>query len=618
MKGKLSWNSVVVLGGSMDLPAGLEPGQKETHGRSLVYVDLASEAPDEDESACEAGGAEINRFTVANDTKNAENELNSMLADAGVNAPLFCLADAFWKDYFLKAFSPGKFALLDWDLETADSKKNQGFPEFASVDEGVVSYVAALFPVLKGRTIGSRSLNILMLVSPQYMYVNTIRDYCESFDLFSKHRFCYASASKASDSNLLGQTGDNLDYSGFDVLMIHYSARVAYWKKTIDDTVIEAIRKFTGYKILFIQDEYDHTETAREKISDLGINEVFTCVPDPFIDLVYPAERFPNVIFTSFFTGYLPPSLENNLDVNPLYERPYHIVYRGRPLPYYYGSLGQEKWLIGKNVKAACEARSIPHDIEWAEEKRIYGNQWNRFLHSGRATLGTESGSNIFDPDGKIRENVDAALNENPHLSYEEARARFFEEDNLGVKMNQISPKIFEFIAARTALILYEGDYNGVLQPDVHYLPLKKDGSNLAEILDTLNDLPKLQELVDKAYADIVEGGKYNYRTFVGEVDAILDERASVFAKEALGYPIKSLSHIAPLKPIKLSRMAMVAEREKLSINKQKLLVATREAPVAHLKSKKGNFHGMIIRRKRKIRKLTEKLEAYQNSVKAC
>jgi hypothetical protein len=611
MKEKLSWNSVVVLGGSMDLPAGLDPGQKETHGRSLVYVDLAAETPAGDESACEAGGAGINRFTVPKDTKNAGNELNSMLADAGINAPLFCLADAFWKDYFLKAFSPGKFALLDWGLETADSEKNEAFPEFASVDEGVASYVAKLFPVLKGRTGGSRPLNVLMLVSPQYMYVNTIRDYCEAFDLFSKHRFCYASVNKASDSNLLGPTGENLDYSGFDVLMIHYSARVAYWEKTIDDMVIEAIRKFSGYKILFIQDEYDHTETAREKISDLGIHEVFTCVPDPFIGLVYPAERFPGVTFTSFLTGYLPPSLENNPDVIPLAERPYHIVYRGRPLPYYYGSLGQEKWLIGKNVKAACEARSIPHDIEWAEGERIYGNQWNWFLHSGRATLGTESGSNVFDPDGVIRENVDAALQENPHLSYEEARTRFFKEDNLGVKMNQISPKIFEFIAARTVLILYEGEYSGVLQPNVHYLPLKKDESNLAEILDTLNDLAKLQELVDRAYADIVEGGKHNYRTFVGEVDAILDERAREFATRCLGYPQNLLSVSSPLKAGKLSQAVFAIEREKLSIDKLNFLMVTREAPVAHLKSKKGNFHGMITRRKQKIEKLSERIKAH-------
>lgn len=64
MKEKLSWNSVVVLGGSMDLPAGLEPGQKETHGRSLVYVDLAAETPTGDGSASEGGGAAINRLSM--------------------------------------------------------------------------------------------------------------------------------------------------------------------------------------------------------------------------------------------------------------------------------------------------------------------------------------------------------------------------------------------------------------------------------------------------------------------------------------------------------------------------------------------------------------------------
>ena len=369
-----------------------------------------------------------------------------------------------------------------------------------------------------------RALNVLMLLDPRYLYINTIRDYCESFDLYSRHRVTYASTCRPTQGLPGALAQCPRDFSSFDVLCINYSSRIAFDELTVDARTYELIRDFRGYKILFIQDEYDRTDTVREKIRTLGINRVFSCVPPQYLSRVYPPEACPGVAFNSVMTGYVPPALEQLGNPRPLAERPCHVVYRGRSLPYYYGELAREKCYIGMMVKAACLRRHLPEDIEWADSKRLYGHEWIRFLQSGRATLGTESGANVFDVDGSIRANIETAMRLNPRLTYREARDAYFQEDNIGVRMNQISPKLFEFIAAKTALILFEGSYSGVLEPGRHYLALKKDGSNLDAILDRLEDIDFLAELTERTYQDIVASRKYSFESFVRLVDAVLDE----------------------------------------------------------------------------------------------
>ena len=82
----------------------------------------------------------------------------------------------------------------------------------------------------------------------------------------------------------------------------------------------------------------------------------------------------------------------------PLAKRPIVVGYRARALPFRFGHLGQEKIKIGRQMRKLCDERGIRCDIEWTEETRIYGAAWYDFIGRCRAMLGSESGSNIFDP----------------------------------------------------------------------------------------------------------------------------------------------------------------------------------------------------------------------------
>jgi hypothetical protein len=359
-------------------------------------------------------------------------------------------------------------------------------------------------------------LNILVLYSPYALFTSTVFDHVSAFGNFSRHNIFYAVG--------VDNAPCFYDMAIFDVIIVHYSVRLAL-PQHISPHVVDAIRSSSAYKILFIQDEYEGTETARKWIATLGIDMIFTCIPNSQADQIYPLDRFRRLKLVENFTGYVSPELEKLRGLKPLRDRPIVIGYRGRPLPFRYGHLARDKYYIGLKMREICRQRGIPHDIEMDEDKRIYGSAWYDFLRNCRAVLSTESGSNIFDEEGKIAATVDLALRDNPWLSYEEVHQRILAEHETRIKMNQISPRVFEAAATKSALILFEGEYSGVVQPIKHYIPLCRDFSNIDEVHARLEDVDALQEMVERTYQDLILSRKYSYEAFIRRVDENIEKQ---------------------------------------------------------------------------------------------
>ena len=140
---------------------------------------------------------------------------------------------------------------------------------------------------------------------------------------------------------------------------------------------------------------------------------------------------------------------------------------------------GFEKLEIGRRMREICVERGIAHDIEWDDEKRIYGDAWYKFIGSCRAILGSESGSNIFDFDGSIEAKyVELSAAPSGPVPYDEFRP-YTERCDREYDMRQISPRVFEAAAMHTPMILFSGRYSDLLQPGEHFIQLKKDFSNV-------------------------------------------------------------------------------------------------------------------------------------------
>lgn len=360
-------------------------------------------------------------------------------------------------------------------------------------------------------------LNVLFCYSRFSSFTNAIGDYARAFGNYSVHRVHYYDMESGPF---------DFDLGPFDCLIFNH----CYWARFLSTTpgFRKRIAGFPGLKIAIFQDEYDIFLWHESTVVAMGFDTIITCVPEAHCSDVFRGEHFSQVEFINALTGYVPENLLHLPQPKPLASRKWTIGYRGRPVPFVYGRLTREKFLIGQRMKELCSERGIVTNIELTDAARIYGPAWPEFIGNCRTVLGTESGSNIFDFDGTLKPRVAAYLKEHPDADFESVHDLFLKEHEGKIQMNQVSPRIFEAIAMKTGLVLFEGDYSGVVRPWEHFIPLKKDFSNINEVLAAISDIPGLEAMIERAYAEVIASGKYHFRTFIQSIDTHILKKVPV------------------------------------------------------------------------------------------
>ena len=356
-----------------------------------------------------------------------------------------------------------------------------------------------------------RVKKVAIICNPQFIHYNYVHNYLSAFDEYKgDYVVDFIPVPMMQDSSVL------YDFSNYSLVVVTFHIRpwLSRWGNVEFET---ALFRYQGTKTLLLHDEYDETNALKQWIRDFGINHVFSVIPESYLSKVYSAGEFPDCKFYSVLAAYVSSSIPTESVIPPINLRTMDIVYRGRVAQPWRGELVNEKYKIGEYFKS-LNKYGLCMDLESHEDERIHGDAWQQFLMSSRATLGTESGSNVFDVDGRIRRWFESnSCTEND--SVEDLPGELnFREMNLGVKMNQISPKIFEAISCKTALILYEGEYSGVILPGHHYIELKKDHSNIDDVITKLTDSDYLQGMVDNAYEDIIKSGLYTYKSIMSNI----------------------------------------------------------------------------------------------------
>lgn len=385
---------------------------------------------------------------------------------------------------------------------------------------------------------------LLVVYSNSANYVATTAEYLSAF---AKH--------SSWDVRYLHVTHDaepDVDLSEYDAVLQSYCVRPAM-DGYVPDAWMEKFKAFAGVKAVAIQDEYDRVNRTLGWMRDVGVDVVLTSVPQADVHRIYPEMLFPETRFVPVLTGYVPEHLpKRNGGAKPLKDRPVVVGYRGRDVSPRYGRLGYDKLEIGRRMKAVCLAEGIPHDIAWTEQHRLYGDEWYRWIASCRVNLATESGSNAFDWNGEIeREYARCAAAAPDGRPDWDSFLEWLAPKETGVQMGQISPRIFEAAAMRTALVCFPGSYSGILRPNEHYIPLERDFSNVADVLRRIGDTDALERMVTDTWFDLIGSEQFTYQRFIGKVDAALAdvaERKGVPRRGALAsrdYPPPLIDSVA-------------------------------------------------------------------------
>jgi hypothetical protein len=263
-------------------------------------------------------------------------------------------------------------------------------------------------------------------------------------------------------------------------------------------------------KVALPQDEYDHAAVLDEWLVELGATSIYSCFGAEQRASLYPLLE-GRVAFHETLTGFIDETGADALAgrMVPHGQRPHDIVYRATELPYWFGSHGQLKHRIADVVQKRAREVGLRTEISTRPEDTVLGLGWLDFLMSGRAVIGAESGSSVLDARGEVQRRISRLLAERPDLTFEEVDAQMPSNWD-SYAFFAISPRHLEAVITKTAQVLVEGHYSGVLEPDRHYIPLRRDFSNLDEALERLRDVDAVEAMTERAYRDVYLSGRNN------------------------------------------------------------------------------------------------------------
>lgn len=311
----------------------------------------------------------------------------------------------------------------------------------------------------------------------------------------------------------------NLESMSFEAIILHYSLFGNYpfvlTRKTKFDNYI---KNNSSIKIAFMQDEYHYCPQRFSIINKWNIDLIYSLL-NPCYHYIYIENTKCKSIHHTL-TGYVDVDLieASNMLAKKDAQRSIDIGYRARPLPLYMGRAAQEKTEIAEGVLARLASSDLITDIKIAEADRIYGKKWHEYVANCHGMLGVEAGVSIFDIKGEAQQAYNKYLKtSDPAL--QECLLKVINSFEGNIYYRTISPRIFECAAFRTCMILFEGNYQGILKPMEHYIPLKKDFSNFDFVIRVFQDSLERRRIVDNVYNDLIASGCYSYENFINNFD---------------------------------------------------------------------------------------------------
>lgn len=369
--------------------------------------------------------------------------------------------------------------------------------------------------------------NVLVVYAlHQYPVRDTIRDHLYSFERYSRHRCFYLNL-------LVRRIPAVLNRVDFDAVIFHTTFLSMRWSsRAFEELVARAqpLKDVGGIRVAIPQDEFLQSAALSAFIDDFDVGYVFTAAARSEWPKIYATVDQSHVKFTTVLTGYLEGRSVSRMGriAEETGTKPVDICYRAWHAAPWLGRHGLLKSQVAEAFMSRGAERGLRLDISTREEDTLYGDDWYRLLASSKYTIGVEGGASVLDRDGSVKAATERYVAAHPDASFDEIEANCFPERDGELRLFAISPRHLEACATRTCQILVEGAYNGVLRAGEHYIELRRDLSNLDDVLDQVQRDDRREAITSAAWRDVVASGRYSYRTFVETVEhAAIPARSS-------------------------------------------------------------------------------------------
>lgn len=278
------------------------------------------------------------------------------------------------------------------------------------------------------------------------------------------------------------------------------------------------VKDLSCSRVAIIQDEHNRTDMICDFIKQFNITHIScVCPTDKEVQTAFGGHIPPHIPLVRQLPGYAEPRsltrIQKLLVRNKT--RDIDIGYRSFRATARLGRLGVLKWKIADEVLKHAAKFGLKTDISVENQDTLLGDAWLDFLTRTRYQLGVEGGSSLIDRTGDILVCCHGYERKHPQAGFEEIEAACFPGQDGNFNYAMITSRVFESAMAGACMIMVEGYYNGILQPHIHYIPIKSDFSNIGEALSGLDDEERRRSLVKRSYDDLIVSGKYSYQRFV-------------------------------------------------------------------------------------------------------
>lgn len=345
----------------------------------------------------------------------------------------------------------------------------------------------------------------------------TVIDYIAQIKNLSVHNLKVVNPIKIRNTKEIKK----INVEDFDVILVHYSIYISSYY-FLSKAWQQRIKKFKKIKILIIQDEYREVFLTHYQIKNLGFSVIISSLSQINLPKVYPEKKFRGVTFVSALPGYISDWMKR-IKTIPLKDKKSPFIFgRGRPHPF---ALGSGKFIKDKiyfDYKKKFP-KDISLDISNKQEDRLEGHLWTKSLKNARFLIASEGGSSMFDFDGTVaRIESSLAYINTKNLTDKQIYNKFFKKFDNNIVHKTITPRIFEAICSRTGLLLLEGNYRDIIKPDIHYIEIKNNFSNLKDVIKKIRDDQFVEKLINRAYADVAKSHSLSFKFFVSKLDILI------------------------------------------------------------------------------------------------
>jgi len=254
--------------------------------------------------------------------------------------------------------------------------------------------------------------------------------------------------------------------------------------------------------LIFIGNEYKLIPQKLKLIEDIDADYIASQLPQDIADWLYAEAKgiklsVPHALNPFVFKPILPQK-----------DRLTDIGERSYEYPWYLGDLYRNRLI--QNIKNYFSGLTL--DISSDRNKRFSRKAWAEFLNKCKGTVSTEAGTSFLERDDRTRLAVNKYLIKNKGASFNDVYNRFFENYKNPVSGKTISSRHFDAIGTKTCQIMLSGRFCDILKPDIHYISINRDFSNLESVYERFIDIEYRKKMTDLTYEFAMDSHTHLHR----------------------------------------------------------------------------------------------------------